>query len=212
MHKGIARSAAAAAALAALTAAPVTPAAASAPGAFPPIEIEIVSASGSGCPRGTAQAVMADDFESFVLYFSDYTAQAGGSSAPADALKDCRLSLKMDFRKDSSYAIATTAYRLSYKLQSGTRATLKANYNFQGDPQNALKTYEVRGPGDGNHQFTDTPSQPVWKPCGAEPTLDINTELRALRGPDRSKVNSLSLSSDDGSITQTYRLKWKPCS
>ncbi|TDB87128.1 DUF4360 domain-containing protein [Actinomadura sp. KC216] len=210
MHKGIARSAAVTAALA-LSTASVAPAAASAPAAFPPYEIEIVSQNGTGCPRGTVGAQMSGEFEAFVLYFSDYTAQAGGSSAPADARKDCRLSLKMDFRKDFSYAIGKTDYRLTSEVQSNTRATLKANHNFQGNPQNELKTYEIRGPGNGHFQFTDMPSPLVWKPCGTEPTLDITTELRVFRGPDPTKVNSLSLSSDDGSIRQVYYLQWKPC-
>ncbi|MFI0366320.1 DUF4360 domain-containing protein [Actinomadura sp. 1N219] len=210
MHKGIALSAAAAAALA-LTAAFVAPAAASAPAAFPPIEIEIVSANGSGCAGGTVAARMADDFEVLSLAFADYTAQAGGSSAPADARKDCRLSLKMDLRKNFSYAVRATDYRMTSEVQSGARAILKADHNFQGNPQNEMKTYQIPGPGGGTYQFTDKPSQPVWKPCGAEPTLDISTELRVIRGFDRSKVDSVSMSSFDGSVKQTYHLEWKPC-
>ncbi|WP_165969423.1 DUF4360 domain-containing protein [Actinomadura sp. KC06] len=210
MHKGIAFSAAAAAALA-LTAASLTPAAASAPTGFPPYEIKILSQSGSGCERGTVMAQMWDEFEAFTLTFADYTARAGGSSEPADGRKDCRLRLDMDFQKGYSYAISQTDYRGTFELQSGARAILKTNHNFQDGPQNELKTHEARGPYDDNFQFTDTASQLVWQPCGTEPTLDITTELRVLPGFDKSKVSSGFMSSFDGSIKQTYHLKWKPC-
>ncbi|MFI0406301.1 DUF4360 domain-containing protein [Actinomadura sp. 3N508] len=210
MHKGIALPAVAAAALA-LTAASLTPAAASAPTSFPPIEIKILSQSGSGCEGGTVAARMADDFESFSLTFADYTAHAGGSSKPADGLRDCRLRLDMNFRKGYSYAISQTDYRGTFQLQSGARAILKTNHNFQDGPQNELKTHEARGVYDDNFQFTDTASQLVWQQCGTEPALDITTELRVLPGFDKLKVNSASMSSFDGSIKQIYHLKWKPC-
>ncbi|MFI0372153.1 DUF4360 domain-containing protein [Actinomadura sp. 1N219] len=214
MRKGSAISALGAAALAVLAA--VSPAAASAPGPVPgpdPIWIEIVAMNGPGCLPGTAKAVLSDDVDAFTITYADFTARAGGASAPADARKICALSLKMNVSLRFTYAISRTDYRLGADLQRGAKATQKAGRYFHGSSWPYVTTFDLAGPRDGEFQVTDLvpEDQLVWKPCHVERNLGITTELRVDLGTsDPSKVSSISMNADGGSRT-TYHLAWKLC-
>lgn len=211
MRKGIALSAVGVAAIAVVTA-PVGAAAAVGGGGPGVFKIEIVSISGSGCTLDTTRVALGPEYLDFRIQYDDYTVQVGGSSKPADARKNCRLGMKITASPSFTYAISKTDYRTSPKLQSGAEAALKADYHFQGNPQNEKEFY-LSGPVDVPIHFIDSvpTAQLVWKPCGEERNIEVSTELGADLGTsDRSKVSSVSVNTD-GTISQAYRLDWKKC-
>ncbi|MFI0409424.1 DUF4360 domain-containing protein [Actinomadura sp. 3N508] len=217
MRKGTAISAMSAVALALLTATAAAPAAAaSAPRPVPgpdDVTIEIAAAKGSGCAPGTAKAVIRDDHDGFHLEYSDFTARVGGTSKPADARKNCRLSLKVGAPKGFAYAIAQTDHRLGAQLQRGARAGHKESYSFHGDTSPRVSEFSMTGPRGGSWHFTDRVAveQLIWKPCDQEPTLDINTELRVEPGTsDPAEVSMISLNSD-GLNRAIYHFAWRQC-
>ncbi|RFS87250.1 DUF4360 domain-containing protein [Actinomadura spongiicola] len=215
MRKGIVFSAAAAMMLAAATAAPAGAAHGS---YFVPgpegVTIEIATVNGSGCPKGTAAVAVSEDKEAFTVTYSDYTAQAGGSSAPTDFRKNCQISMKVHVPQGFTYAIASTDYRGFAWLEEGATAIQKASYYFQGSHQTAAKSHVIQGEYADNWQVThqEEVGQLVWKPCGEERNFNINTELRVLRGTsDPDKVSFVSMDSADGSIKTIYHFEWQKC-
>ncbi|TYB40088.1 DUF4360 domain-containing protein [Actinomadura chibensis] len=216
MRKGIALSAAAAAAFA-LTAAPVASASASAqPTAEGPDDaiVEITTANGSGCTTATTGAAFKWGNEAFTIDYRDYTAQVGGSSKPADARKNCALAVKVTTRHNLTYAVSRVDYRLTPALQSGAKATLKAEHNFLGSDRSDLKTFSMSGPLNDLYQITETvpADELVWKICEDTRSIGVNTELRVAPGTsDLSKVSSVSMNSADGTFQTTYHLVWKEC-
>ena len=216
MGKWIASCAAGAMAVAAVTALAATPA--SAGSYFVPgpngVTIEIATVNGSGCPAGTAAVAVSDDKEAFTVTYSDYLAQAGGSSKPTDFRKNCQISLKVHVPQGFTYAISSTDYRGFASLEPGATAMEKASYYFQGMSQTDAISHDLKGSYADNWQFTDTNevAQLVWKPCGEERNFNINTELRANLGTaDPSKVSFISMDSTDGSYKTTYHFAWKTC-
>jgi hypothetical protein len=212
MRKGIAISAAALAALAATAA----PASAKVPGTHGPtkVTIEVGSVNGSGCPPNTAAVVVSPDKEAFTVTYSQYTAQAGGSSKPTDARKNCQISLIVHVPGGFTYAIASTDHRGYAALQLGAKATQVASYYFQGLPHTAATEHPIPAALKGSWQFTDEVPIPqlIYKPCGTERYFNINTELRVDVGAsDESKVSFASMDSTDGSIKTTYHFAWKEC-
>ncbi|WUI02730.1 DUF4360 domain-containing protein [Spirillospora sp. NBC_00431] len=202
-----------AAAFAVLAAGPVAPASASPLVRGPDgSSLEVALANGSGCSLGTVAVDLADDAETFTLDYSDYTARAGGSSEPAEARKRCQVKLKVGHPENFTYAISRVDYRVAAGLQPGASAVQRGVHYIQ-EPS-GYTTFTLKGPHDGNFQFTDRvpEDQLVWKMCGVERSINVNTELRVDKGTsDPSKVSSISMNSAEGSRT-TYHLAWKLCS
>jgi hypothetical protein len=213
MRKGIAVSIAAAIAVGALSAAPASAAPLRVPGPDG-VTIEIATVNGSGCPAGTAAVAVSDDKEAFTVTYSEYMAQAGGSSAPTDFRKNCQISMKVHVPQGFTYAIASTDYRGFAALEPGSSGIEKASYYFQGMPQTAAVSHNLSGAYSDNWQFTDTNdvAQLVYKPCGEERNFNVNTELRVLKGTsDPAKTSFMSMDSTDGSIKTTYHFAWMQC-
>ncbi|MFC4049867.1 DUF4360 domain-containing protein [Actinomadura syzygii] len=216
MHKEIALSAAVAAAALALAAAPAV---ASAPvngrSGFPPdMGIEIVAWNGSGCPKGTAAGQLSGDREAFTITYSEYRAQTSGDSKPTDMRKNCQLGLKVYVPQGFTYAVRQVDYRGSAYLEKGASLVQKGGFYFEGSTDGGAVTHTWPGDFDDNWQLTQTipVDQLVWRKCGEQPNLNINTELRVVKGTsDSRKVSWASMDSSDGSIKQTYHLSWKAC-
>ncbi|GGT61290.1 DUF4360 domain-containing protein [Actinomadura citrea] len=176
--------------------------------------IEIATVNGSGCPAGTAAVAVSEDKEAFTVTYSDYLAQAGGSSGPTDFRKNCQISMKVHVPQGFTYAISSTDYRGFASLEPGASAVEKASYYFQGMSQTSAVSHPLKGQYADNWQFTDTNdvAQLVYKPCGEERNFNVNTELRVLKGTsDPAKTSFISMDSTDGSIKTTYHFAWKQC-
>ncbi|WP_329097885.1 DUF4360 domain-containing protein [Actinomadura citrea] len=213
MRKGIAVSAATAIAVSALCVAPASAAPRRVHGPNG-VTIEIATVNGSGCPAGTAAVAVSEDKEAFTVTYSDYLAQAGGSSGPTDFRKNCQISMKVHVPQGFTYAISSTDYRGFASLEPGASAVEKASYYFQGMSQTSAVSHPLKGQYADNWQFTDTNdvAQLVYKPCGEERNFNVNTELRVLKGAsDPAKTSFISMDSTDGSIKTTYHFAWKQC-
>ncbi|MCX2922880.1 DUF4360 domain-containing protein [Streptomyces sp. NEAU-W12] len=178
------------------------------------IVIKVATVNGSGCPQGTTAVAVSEDNTAFTVTYSDYLAQAGGTSDPTASRKNCQLSLIVHVPQGFTYAIAGADYRGFAALQPGASGTQRASYYFQGSPNTEYRSHPFTGPYDDNWQATDTTdwAQLVYAPCGVQRNFNINTELRVSAGtssPD--KVSFMTMDSTDGDISTTYHMAWKEC-
>src|SRR3954452_1524840 len=179
------------------------------------IVIDLVTINGSGCPAGTAEVATAPDNTAFTVTYSEYLAQVGVGAKPTDLRKNCQLNVLVHVPQGFTYAITKADYRGYAHLQRGANATQRANYYFQGQSQTAFSSHRFNGPYYDDWQATDEVpvGAVVWKPCGEERLLNINTELRVSAGTsDPKKTTSfVTVDSTDGSISTLYHLNWKTC-
>ena len=179
------------------------------------MSIDVVSANGSGCPRGTTAVTVSPDSKAFTVAYSEFTAQVGVGAKPTDFRKNCQLGLNVHVPQGYTYAIASTDHRGFAQLQRGASATQTASYYFQGESQNSRIRHNFTGPVDGNWQRTDTIgiSSLSFLPCGEKRYLNVNTELRVNAGwSNRKKTTSLlTMDSTDGNLDTVYHLAWKKC-
>lgn len=176
--------------------------------------IEVVSANGSGCPRGSADVTASPDNKAFTVTYSQFTAQVGPGSKAIDFRKNCQLALNVRVPQGFTYAITSTDYRGFAHLERGASAYQSANYYFQGERQNSRVRHNFAGPMDGDWQRTEKVGIRAlsFLPCGEERYLNVNTELRVNRGWSSSRKNSmLTMDSTDGNIDTVYHLAWKKC-
>jgi opacity protein-like surface antigen len=176
--------------------------------------IDVVSANGSGCPRGSADVTASPDNKAFTVTYSKFTAQVGPDSKPTDFRKNCQLALNVHVPQGYTYAVASTDYRGFARLERGASASESANYYFQGERQNTRIRHNFAGPMDGDWQRTDKVGirSLSFLPCGEERYLNVNTELRVNRGSSSSrKTSMLTMDSTDGNLDTVYHLAWKKC-
>ncbi|WP_369195800.1 DUF4360 domain-containing protein [Streptomyces djakartensis] len=178
------------------------------------IVIKVATVNGSGCPQGTAAVAVSEDNTAFTVTYSDYLAQAGGTSDPTAFRRNCQLNLIVHVPSGFTYAIASADYRGFASLQRGASATQRASYYFQGSSSTAYRSHPFSGPYNDNWQATDETdwAQLVWAPCGVQRNFNINTEIRVNAGTQSAdKVSFMTMDSTDGDISTVYHMAWKEC-
>ncbi|WP_131738525.1 DUF4360 domain-containing protein [Actinomadura roseirufa] len=215
MRKRIAKPAFVACALATTMASVVPAAGASAPRFNPGpsgVSITIATVNGSGCPSATAAVALSPSRDAFTITHRDYVAQVGGGSKAADSHKNCQINLKVHVPQGFTYRVSSVDHQLYASLQRGAEAIFRSSYYFQGSSNAKEFTHRLPGPYDGIWQFTDTDTEPTWKPCGEERNFNVKTELQVNEGTsDPTKVSLAAASATDNSIKTTYHLDWKTC-
>ncbi|WP_131743250.1 DUF4360 domain-containing protein [Actinomadura roseirufa] len=176
------------------------------------VSVEVVTVNGSGCPAGTASASVSEDRTAFSVTYDDFLAFAGADANPTGFRKNCQLNLKVHVPQGYTYAVKGIRHRGFAGVESGATALLRTNYYFQGSPQNSVVSHTIRGRYLGNWVYDDDVAQDqlVYKPCGEERNLNINTELRVDTGTsDEAKISFVALDSQRGSAR--YDFAWKRC-
>lgn len=177
------------------------------------ITVELVTINGSGCPRNTATVAVSPDHEAFTVAYNEYLVQTGPGISPIEARKNCQLSVKVHVPNGITFAIAQADYRGFADLGRGARLLQKASYYFQGHSETLPVDHWINGAKYDNWQATDvTPvAALVYRPCGENRLLNINTELRVQRGSDRNKIDWGAMDSTDGSIRTVFHLRFRNC-
>ncbi|GAA0330216.1 DUF4360 domain-containing protein [Actinoallomurus spadix] len=178
------------------------------------ITVDVKTVNGSGCPRGTAAVTELADNTGFTVTYSDYLAEVGPAAAPTDFRKNCQISVLVHAPQGFTYAIAEADYRGHAHLEGGAAGLQQASYYFQGDSETLPVGHTLSGPYDGDWATTDKADVAtlVYKPCGEDRILNINTELRvSADGADAKKTSYLSMNTTRGAVNSLYRLRWKQC-
>jgi hypothetical protein len=177
------------------------------------VKVDLVTASGSGCPAGTTQVAASPDREAFTVTYSDYIARAGGTVDPVQARKNCQLNVLVHVPNGFTYAVAKVDYRGYANLAKGATAIQRANYYFQGMPETAQTTHFFRGEFNDDWQRSDSvpTASWVWSPCGMSRNMNVNTELRVSPGPGNKSTSFITMDSTDGSFQTIYHLTWAQC-
>ncbi|MEV6350862.1 DUF4360 domain-containing protein [Actinoplanes sp. NPDC051851] len=176
------------------------------------ISIELVAMAGSGCAPGTADVAISPDNSAFTAIYSAYLAQAGPDIAVTENRKNCQLNVLVNAPSGYTFAIAKVDYRGYGYLQTGAVAQQRANYYFQGMTAGSYANHAIAAPLDDNWIATDEVpiASQVFRPCGEERNLNINTELRVTKGTS-TDVSYLTMDSVDGSIETVYHFSWLRC-
>ncbi|WP_433182109.1 DUF4360 domain-containing protein [Actinoallomurus sp. CA-150999] len=181
-----------------------------------PITVDVKTVNGSGCPQGTATVTELSDNTGFTVKYSDYVAEAGAGAGSTDFRKNCQLSLLVHVPQGFTYAIAQADYAGNAHLQAGATGLEQANYYFQGNSETVAVGHPLSGPYDGAWHNTDRADTAtlVYKPCGVDRILNVNTELRVSTGDsDAANTSSyMAMNTTQGGVNTIYRFQWKRCS
>ena len=161
----------------------VAPTAASAatPAAPPSFTVRLLTANGSGCPRGST-AVSRLSSSEFTVTYDQYIASAGGDADPIGFRKNCQLNTRVGIPAGWTFGVSEVDYRGYARLGRGARGTVGASYYFAGLPGTVRQSHRIHGRTDRDYEFDDRANVVTWAPCRTAVGLNINTELRAYAG------------------------------
>ena len=178
------------------------------------IVIDVVTANGSGCPRGTTAVAMSPDNTAMTVTYSRYVARVGAGAEPIEFRRNCQLNLNVHVPNGLTFAVASVDYRGFGHLERGAAGLHQASYYFQGQGSTQRSGQRFAGPMNDDWQHNDqlAVSERVYRPCGVQRNLNINTELRVYAGSSpRGTASFLTMDSTDTAFSTVYHLTWKTC-
>jgi hypothetical protein len=166
---------------------------------------------GTGCPQGTASAVLSPDRKTLSVLFDGYMAEAGYTTGRSLDRKSCNLAIPVHVPQGMSVALLRMDYRGFNDLPMGTTSRLSVDYFFAGARgPNSTRTF--RGPTSDNYLVSDhlSASSLVWSPCGADTNLRINSSLMVQTNSHYDQAIATVDSADiQGGIV--YQIQWRTC-
>jgi hypothetical protein len=181
-----------------------------------PVGIDLITANGTGCAKGTVAIAMSADNTAFTVSYSGYLAQVGVVARPNDARKHCQLNLHIRVPDGFTYAIESVIHRGFASLAPGATGLHRARYHLQDQTPPAFLEHSISGPLADDWQATDPVGSagPAFAPCGAPRNLNVHSELEVIPGTSNTATTTsfMALDTTDGAFQTTYRLTWKACS
>ncbi|GAA1789522.1 DUF4360 domain-containing protein [Luedemannella flava] len=178
------------------------------------IVIDVVTANGSGCPIGTTAVAMSPDNTAMTVTYSHYSARVGAGAGPVEFRRNCQLNLNVHVPNGLTFAVASVDYRGFGHLERGAAGLHQAAYYFQGQGSTQRSGRRFFGPMDDDWQVRDEIPimERVYRPCGVQRNININTELRVYGGQsDLRNPSFLNMDSSDVEFSTKYNLTWKAC-
>ncbi len=176
------------------------------------VMIKDVIYGGTGCPLGTARAILSGDKQEISVFFDEYEADSSNRNNGFDR-KSCNLGIGLSIPPGLTAALFSLDFRGFYSIPAGGKATLNASYFFAGDPI-GTKFSKSWGSKD-----TDTFSnffEPnefnsiVYSDCGDDVIARVNSNILA-ESNDSDQPTQIQVDTVDGSAGYIYHLKWKSC-
>ncbi len=174
--------------------------------------VDVVGVSGSGCPAGTSSVVMSEDKTSFTINYGDFIVYAGGGAPPSASQKNCHITLRVNGADDYSYSFLGVNQRGYARLEMEATGDERTHLYFEEGSYGVQIGHPFSGRYISDWRVEDWvgPREMIWKPCGENRDLHLETELRVnAEGPDAAKTSLLSLNATDSEAR--YRFVWRRC-
>jgi len=165
----------------------------------PKVEILGAGYGGSGCPAGSASAIVSPDGQELSVIFDEYSAFA---NSRRERRKSCNLTIPIKVPSGYQVSLFDADYR-GY-IAPNTTGRLRAEYFFAGERGPVFRR-SLRGEQEYNVQ--DKLMASSWSRCGDSLNMRINSSMTAT-GRGMASVDSLDLARRGGFI---YHIKYRAC-
>jgi len=166
---------------------------------------------GSGCPGGTADAILSPDQKSLSILFDQFQTEAGYPSRKTLDRKNCDIAIPVHIPQGYSVALFDVDYRGYNSLPHGATSRLSVEYFFAGR-RGPTFVRDFSGYLDQGYlvsNLLDTESM-VWSPCGQDVILRVNASLVTRTNTRREQTLS-TVDSTDVAAGLVYHLQWRRC-
>lgn len=150
------------------------------PGGGNALKLQSLVFNGSGCPQGSAPRYQIQGDVLWLTFPAEFTAESGPDVTPAQRRKNCIATLRFA-PSLQSYAIESLAFGANASLPDDADAKLNISWFYEGQGQTASFAETLTGPWNDEWYagFSQPfrPSELLWKPCGPERALSINSSI-----------------------------------
>lgn len=175
------------------------------------IELGQPAYGGSGCPSGSASAVLSPDAKALSIIFDQYSVEAGSAAAKSFERKSCNLAIPVRVPGGYSVSVFQVDYRGFVAIPSGGRGQFNVEYFFAG-ARGPRQVKSFFGPSSDNYNLTShlQSEQMVWSPCGADTNLRVNTSM-LVQTNSRREQSVASVDSADVTAGIVYHIQYRRC-
>ncbi|KAK5651895.1 hypothetical protein OQA88_11554 [Cercophora sp. LCS_1] len=144
------------------------------------VKILGITATGTGCPPGHAQVNVDATGTIFDVAFDSYVVSVGPGNLPADARKNCRVSINLQFPVGYQFSIIETRFQGYASLAAGQTGVCRAGYTFAGDSsQEVVFQKNLVSPYEDNYSMLAGVGVESFTQCGKNTAiLNVNSEVR----------------------------------
>lgn len=176
------------------------------------ISLGMPAYGGSGCPQGTASAVLTPDAKTLSILFDVYQVQAGRGTGTNFMRKNCNIAIPVHIPQGYSVSVLAVDYRGFNHLPSGAHSQFDVEYFFAGS-RGPKFTKPFHGPLEADYfiQNNLVASAIVWSACGVDVNLRTNSSLRVQTPSSASPMAYSTVDSEDVRAAIIYRLQWRRC-
>jgi len=168
--------------------------------AAPKVRIEGVGYGGTGCPGGSASAIVSPDGQKLSILFDKYTAFANSTR---ERRKTCNLTIPIKVPSGYQVSLFDADYR-GY-VAPRTTGRLRAEYFFAGE-RGPVFSRNIRGEKD--YTVRDKLMTSSWSRCGDSLNMRINSSMTAS-GRGMAAVDTLDVARRRGGFI--YHIKYRGC-
>lgn len=162
----------------------LTPSASTAAGkaeARPDLTVKLLSANGSGCPRGSSPPVVAD-----VLPTGVVAVRYGNFVVTGGDYKTCVVVVNLATTAAWTYTIPSVENRVWADLDTGGTARLGTSMWFTGFAWTLRDNKQIAGPLNNYWRAGTAHEQQTWAPCGQSVNLAIAETVRVAEAPSNT--------------------------
>lgn len=179
------------------------------------VEIRDINVNGSGCPIGTASAIVTNSrpggpADYFQITYDEFIVEKG-PYAEERSRKFCNISLDIKFPQGWSFTMLSTEVDGYVEIGRGARGELKTQYSFPQltNRKKAIKRFKSGFEGDYSEGEDTAIFTSIQAPCGRTIPLNIKTTLKITGS--RRNYSTMTTDIQSGVLTQLFGLKWKRC-
>lgn len=175
------------------------------------IQLGAPAYGGTGCPAGTASAVLSPDQKTLSVLFDQYQTEAGGMTGRRIDRKSCNLAIPVHVPQGYSISIFKIDYRGFAALPAGARGQFNVEYFFAG-MQGPRSAKPIFGPTNQDYNLTDLLGAEalVWSPCGADTNLRVNSSFMVMTNAAMDDALA-TVDSADIKAGIVYHIQWRSC-
>lgn len=166
---------------------------------------------GTGCPAGTASAILSPDQDEISILFDQFVAEAGGDTRRIVDRKACDLGIPIHIPQGYSVAVIQTDFRGFNLVARGGMNRLNTEY-FWANQRGPVYSNMFRGPQNADYFATNgvMASGTVWTPCGMSTNLRIRATIMTQTN-SRLEQSMMTVDSADISAGLVYHVQWRQC-
>ena len=163
---------------------------------------------GTGCPQGTATAIVGGNGQTLSILYDAYQAEAGGPTGRTFDRKACNLAIPLNVPAGFSVSVLAVDYRGFMGLPAGANSVFRVEYFFAGG-RGPIFQRTFAGPRTEDFYVNNNIATAIWSPCGEDVILRTNSSVRVTTSAGRQAVATVD--TQDIAAAVVFHLQWRRC-